>query len=112
MTQSQATVFYYYFIVIAVAVHIVLLFVETRTYRRTRIQSLVPMIVANVIGLLYVGTLVARTSIFVPRTSSFTQVALLGASLYLAEVVVGVWGTVNFLNAVQRLAAVSVDKTS
>jgi len=102
MTHSQLVTFFYYSLFLGAAVHIVLLFAEARAYRLTRITSLVPMIVGNVIGLLYIGAAFIRQY---ATGANYFHLAIIGASLYTAEVIVGVWGTVNFLRTVQRLAA-------
>jgi hypothetical protein len=102
MSHSQYLDFFYYSLLLGTAVHLVLLPAETYVYRATRIKSLIPMIVANVIGLIYLAVAFFRVA-YVAKPPSNIDLATTSAALYTTEVVIGVWGTVVFLRTVKNI---------
>lgn len=102
MSHSQFLGFFYYSLLLGTAVHLVLLPAEIFAYRATGIKSLIPMIVANVVGLIYLAVAYFRVA-YVAMPPSNIHFATISAALYTTEVVIGVWGTVVFLHAVKNI---------
>jgi hypothetical protein len=102
MTHAQYLDYFYYLTLMAVVVHVVLIAAETSAYRITRIKSLIPMVISNVVGLAYLAMLCFRQIYAAP--ASVLALVLTSGALYTAEVVVGVWATVVFLHTVKNIA--------
>ena len=103
MSNSQYLDFVYYSLLLGTVVHLVLIPAETYAYRATGIKSLIPMIVANVIGLIYLAVVFFRVA-YVAKPPGNIHLAAISAALYTTEVVIGVWGTIVFLRTVKNIA--------
>jgi hypothetical protein len=102
MTHAQYLDYFYYLTLMAAVVHVVLIAAETSAYRITRIKSLIPMVISNVVGLAYLAMLCFRQIYATPV--SVLPLVLTSGALYTAEVVVGVWATVVFLHTVKNIS--------
>lgn len=104
MTHSQYVLWAYYFLLLAAAAHVAMIAIEVHTYRVTGIKSLIPMIVANFIGLLYLVALFAR-NLYAATPASFANFAVPIAVLFTAEVIVAVWGVFVFFRTFRNMVA-------
>ena len=109
MTYAQFLDYFYYLTLLAVVVHVVLIAAQTSAYRMTKIKSLIPMIVSNAIGLAYLATVCFRQIYATP--ANVIPLVLTTATLYTAEVVMGVWATVVFLRTVKNIVVTKAAMT-
>jgi hypothetical protein len=103
MNHNEALNFLYYSLLVSTAVHFVLIVAQMRAYNATGIKSLIPMIITNLIGFVYVAMMSFRQRYGTP--ANIFDLALICAFLYTIEAVIGVWATVAFLNTVKKIAA-------
>jgi hypothetical protein len=104
MTHAQYVYGGYYLLLLATIVHLMFIALEVRVYRVVRIKGLVPMIIGNVVGLIYFASmLVGQQYAATPSSAGYFFVA--GGVLFTVEVIFGVWGFVSFMKAVQTMAS-------
>ena len=94
----------------AVAMEIVLLWLQLRAYLRHRHLSFLLLSVSTISGLLYFGLYSAPY--IVPAAASYYHILIiLSAGFFAAQVVLGIWGTAALFGSYRALAAASTSRS-